>query len=161
MVSQESEMEQILEPILRRKVMMCILRNGPAGEDILLLYHPDHAEAGIQIPGGTVEPGEDIIGAALREAEEETGLTGLVLDRVLGQTDYDMRPFGKNERHHRTFVLLRCALPTPDRWFHWEEHPFDAPGERIRFELVWTRLDATLPPLVPGYDAFLGMLPTP
>jgi 8-oxo-dGTP pyrophosphatase MutT (NUDIX family) len=54
-----------------QKVTVFILRNTPEGRQILLFEHP---YAGIQIPAGTVEPGEDPMLAARREAREETGL---------------------------------------------------------------------------------------
>lgn len=146
-----------MEAMWRYKAMTCITREGASGPEVLLLYHPDHPDAGIQIPAGTVEPGEAIVAAALREAYEETGLTGLELVGILGVREVDMRPWGKNEWHHRTFVHLRCTQVTPSRWEHWERFAFDAPGEPIRFELVWTPL-GTLPPMSGGYDAFLDML---
>lgn len=145
-----------MEPILRHKVMICITREAEFGPEVLLLYHPDHPEAGIQIPAGTVEPGEDLIAAALREAHEETGLAGLQVVGILGTREVDMRPWGKNEIHQRTFFHLRCTEPTPRSWEHWERFAFDAPGEPIRFELVWTSMQK-LPPLIGGHDAFLEM----
>ena len=66
------------------KVTAFVTRETPHGRDLLLFEHP---YAGIQIPAGTVEPGEAIAAAALREAFEETGLTGLQLVRALGQRD--------------------------------------------------------------------------
>jgi 8-oxo-dGTP pyrophosphatase MutT (NUDIX family) len=65
------------------KVTAFILRKGPGGPDILLFEHPS---AGIQIPAGTVEEGEDPRTAALREAREESGLEGLNLEASLGSS---------------------------------------------------------------------------
>jgi 8-oxo-dGTP pyrophosphatase MutT (NUDIX family) len=57
-----------------------------AGEDYLLVFQ--HPFAGIQIPAGTVEVGEDIAVAARREAWEETGLTDLDEGIYLGQREH-------------------------------------------------------------------------
>lgn len=63
------------------KVTAFVVRLGERGHDLLLFNHPT---ASIQLPAGTVEPGESPAAAALREAREETGLTDLVLQQALG-----------------------------------------------------------------------------
>lgn len=67
-----------------QKVTTFITRPTPAGEQLLLFRHPN---AGIQIPAGTVEEGEPPEAAALREAGEETGLTNLTGQTLLGAAD--------------------------------------------------------------------------
>jgi len=66
------------------KVTSFILRQSPHGPDLLLFEHPS---AGIQIPAGTVEEGEDHQAAALREGSEESGLSGLKLEAFLGSAE--------------------------------------------------------------------------
>jgi ADP-ribose pyrophosphatase YjhB (NUDIX family) len=139
-------------PAHRRKAFAYIT----SGRRILLLAHPDHPEAGIQVPAGTMRPGESAERAALREATEETGLVNLELVRVLGEQEFDMRPFGRDEIHHRTFVHMRCEVTTPDAWDHWETDPDGSPGERIRFTLFWASLDAPLPDLIADHSAFIA-----
>lgn len=46
------------------------------GEELLVFTQPEHPEAGVQVPAGTMEPAEEPIVAALREAAEETGRSG-------------------------------------------------------------------------------------
>jgi 8-oxo-dGTP pyrophosphatase MutT (NUDIX family) len=70
--------------ITLEKVTSFILRQGPGGPDLLLFEHPS---AGIQIPAGTVEEGEDPQTAALREGGEESGLSDLKLEAYLGSAD--------------------------------------------------------------------------
>ena len=47
----------------------------------------EHPAAGIQIPAGTVEAHETPDVAVLREASEETGLSGLTISHYLGTLD--------------------------------------------------------------------------
>ncbi|MBX2998231.1 MAG: NUDIX domain-containing protein [Caldilineaceae bacterium] len=56
-----------------------------AEEDYLLLFQ--HPFAGIQLPAGTVEAGEDVAIAARREAWEESGLTDLGPGVYLGHRE--------------------------------------------------------------------------
>lgn len=66
---------------IMEKVTAFITRESQAGPELLLFEHP---YAGIQIPAGTVEEGEQPTEAVLREAAEETGLAALSLCRYLG-----------------------------------------------------------------------------
>jgi 8-oxo-dGTP pyrophosphatase MutT (NUDIX family) len=64
------------------KVTAFITRAAPGGRDLLLFRHPT---AGVQIPAGTVEEGEAIERAVLREVAEETGLENVRLVTLIGQ----------------------------------------------------------------------------
>ena len=48
---------------------------------LLVLKHRDIHEAGIQVPGGTVNEGETLEAAILREVQEESGLRHLCIER--------------------------------------------------------------------------------
>ena len=69
------------------KVTAFITRERPEGRQILLFQHP---QAGVQIPAGTVDEGEDWQTAVIREATEETGLTQLTIHRYLGQIENEL-----------------------------------------------------------------------
>lgn len=71
------------------KVAVFITRPTSAGTELLLFRHP---HAGIQIPAGSVEEGEDIDAAALREAHEESGLpmSSLQIVRRIGEWEEDL-----------------------------------------------------------------------
>lgn len=73
------------------KVTVFVTRAGMHGTELLLFEHP---YAGVQIPAGTVEDGEALHAAALREAAEETGLTDLQLVADLGAA-WEPVPAGK------------------------------------------------------------------
>ena len=56
-------------------------------ERLLVFRHVDYREVGVQVPGGTLEAGETPEAGVLREAGEETGLRGLVLEKCLGRDE--------------------------------------------------------------------------
>jgi len=63
-----------------QKVTAFITRTGLDGPELLLFRHPT---AGIQLPAGTVEWGETVESALLREVREETGLIEVRLVSLL------------------------------------------------------------------------------
>jgi hypothetical protein len=79
---------------------------------LLVFSEPAYPAAGTQIPGGTIQPGEDPDSAVLREAEEETGLTGLRIRRYLGTRVYHLPlASGDSVTIHRRFYQLTMTVP--------------------------------------------------
>ena len=66
----------IIQPETVHKVTAFVTRGDSDGRELLVFRHPS---AGIQLPAGTVEAGEAIEAAVLREVREETGLTEVVI----------------------------------------------------------------------------------
>ncbi len=62
------------------KVSAFITREGPEGRELLVFAHQNPL-AGIQVPAGTVEPGEALDQAVLRETCEESGLSAVRIVR--------------------------------------------------------------------------------
>jgi 8-oxo-dGTP pyrophosphatase MutT (NUDIX family) len=127
------------------------------GDRLLVFSHPHAPEAGIQVPAGTVEPGEPVEAAVLREAWEETGLPGLTLARFLGEQVRAMADFGRDEIHHRYFYHLVCGGDPPATWEHWEGHAADGSGVHL-FAFCWARLPDEVPELIADHGALLPAL---
>ena len=125
---------------------------------LLVFRHADFPEAGIQVPAGTLRPGEDPVEGVLREAGEETGLEALVLDELLGVDDFDMTPYGTAEIHHRYFYHLRLEQEPPQTFQHIEADPSSGTDEEIKMEFFWVRLPDEVPWLMAGHGRFLPEL---
>ncbi|MFO7695866.1 MAG: NUDIX domain-containing protein [Anaerolineae bacterium] len=126
------------------------------GERLLVFRHVDFPEAGIQVPGGTLLPGESPVDGALREAREETGLCALTPVAYLGVRRHlsDLPDPKVFERH---YVHLLCEEETPDRWVAWEHDPSDGSPGPIAFEHRWVPL-AAVPRLRPSMSDLLGAI---
>ena len=141
-------------PLIRRKVYAYITNQGR----LLVFTHTDFPEAGIQVPGGTLEPGEPPEEGALREAQEETGLASLEMVALLGERRRDLSDIGLDEVHHRTFYHLRCPGNPPERWQHLESHRSDGIAEPLLFQFFWAPLPDGVPPLIAGLGDLLPEL---
>lgn len=82
---------------------------------------------GVQVPAGTVRPGEPPEEAVLREAREETGFGCFALRRALGTAEY-----AGVLRHY--FELTPTAA-LPETWTGWERH--DGTAAPTAFDFFW------------------------
>lgn len=140
--------------VTKRKAFAYITHNNR----LLIFSHPHSPGAGIQVPAGTMHPGESPEAAALREAIEETGLTNLTLVGLIGEQQRDMSDFGMDEIHHRYFYHLRCDGDPPETWQHYESDPSSAGGGPYLFEFWWARLPDGVPELVADHGKMLPQL---
>jgi 8-oxo-dGTP pyrophosphatase MutT (NUDIX family) len=87
----------------------------PVGDRILLVHH---GRLGIWVqPGGHVDPDDGtLLGSAMREIEEETGLAELhPVDRGLFDVDIHVFPETEDQPRHLHFDLRFCFVGSHDR----------------------------------------------
>jgi len=78
---------------------------------LLVFGHAQASQAGLQVPGGTVEEGEHPDAAVMREAHEETGLERLCLVALPGEGHYTVPP--SDTLNHRFSCRLTCEGTPP------------------------------------------------
>lgn len=108
-------------------------------EQLLVFRQPAFPEQGIQVPGGSVEPGERPAEAALREAREESGLGELALQRYLGSAEYRLK-VDVGPPHLRHFFHLTFSGSSVPRLLHPGSRRAD--GAVVVYELWWQPLDS-------------------
>lgn len=125
---------------------------------LLVFSQPEAPEAGIQVPAGTIEPGEEPAVAAVRETEEETGFSGFLLGRLLDRCPLQERRSGRDELHDRWFFRLDPPAGLPDRWRHGECRASAGSESWIPFDFFWIDLDAEPSGLTPDHHRVLRNL---
>jgi 8-oxo-dGTP pyrophosphatase MutT (NUDIX family) len=103
------------------KVCPVVLRRVGSVVEVLAFEHP---LAGRQLVKGTIEQGESIEDAALRELAEESGIEGAVITRSLGIWSSDFEG--------QVWAFVECAVgkSCPETWVH---HAPDDGGHAFRF----------------------------
>lgn len=125
------------------KVVAYITREVAGKRQLLVFTHRDHPEAGVQVPGGTVEAGESVESALLREVEEETGLAGLPIVGCIALYDYYNTYTGK--LNHRHVYHLLAPPGVADTWTWVERYASEPEGEgEYVFDLYWHDLDSPI-----------------
>lgn len=129
-----------------------------SGSRLLVFTHPLFPEAGIQVPAGTMKPGERPADAALREAIEESGLPTLRIERFIGRDVFDARTVGREEYNDRWFFHIVCEGDVPETWSHGEHDASDGTSGIIPFDFFWVDLASGVPSLIAGHGRFIPEL---
>src|SRR5215475_1224125 len=108
------------------KVLCYIVRDG----QLLVFRHADYdlEHVGIQVPAGSLRPGE---------SPEDAGLSRFSIARKLGEAIYDITPY-RYEIQHRHVFHLQVHEPTERRWPSQELHDGQQPATRL--ECFWIPL---------------------
>jgi ADP-ribose pyrophosphatase YjhB (NUDIX family) len=128
--------------------------------DNRLLLIQRHDDALWAVPGGLVEVGETLTSAALRELEEETGLTG-TFTRLLGV--FDSRLWRSQSKSHLYHVIFEADAPdgtpivtseaTDWGFFTPDELPSLSPGHAQRIPILFKlKAGEIKPPYFDGPD---------
>ena len=117
---------------------------------------PDFPEVALQVPGGTVETGEDIAAAALREFSEETGILPETPLAPLIFHDYRFSKDGTEFCHRRHYFHIPLEGEQPASWLHREMTPFSG-GSPILFRF-WLGFDDARTRLGYGMEHSLPLL---
>ena len=103
--------------LFRRRAYGYVTRVKDGARQVLVFRHRDYPEAGIQIPGGGIEPEKTPLQGIRREIFEETGLLDCVVGRELA---VDLREYYNGDLHQRIerhFFLLSVD-DVSDEWEH-------------------------------------------
>ncbi len=103
----------------------------------ITFIQPRHAEAGRQVPAGTIEAGQTPPQAAARELQEETGRGGGMSLFHFADSIYDMRQY-KPEIHLRSW-FFGVATPEEFPWEPWTHIERQSVEADIVAEFSWTR----------------------
>jgi ADP-ribose pyrophosphatase YjhB (NUDIX family) len=109
-------------------------------DQLLVFEHTDFPEAGIQVPGGSVEDGETVEYAVIRETEEETGLKNFKIVRKLGVITRDIDDLNLKGTQERHYFHLETELYPGECWIAYEEEPSDGSEGPIEFRFYWVPL---------------------
>jgi 8-oxo-dGTP pyrophosphatase MutT (NUDIX family) len=140
------------------KAVVAVVRTVDGRPELLAFDHP---HAGTQLPKRTIEPDESIAAAALRELEEESGLTLAGEPTFIGTWERKLQDGIEGDRaphlHPWHLSLLEVPPGLPDNWSH---RATGSPEEEgLIFQYRWVAVDADLPcKLHPLFDAVARML---
>jgi 8-oxo-dGTP pyrophosphatase MutT (NUDIX family) len=140
------------------KAVAAVVRQNGAAAELLVFRHP---LAGVQLPKGTVEPGETPAEAVLRELEEESGLRLAVEPRPLGQwrrvLDGRFGELATGDVHLWHLFALAAPEALPERWSHTASGSPEEEG--LSFAFHWLPVGPGLrDALHPVFGASLDML---
>ena len=135
------------------KVYGYLIREQQGDTQVLVFDHVDFPEAGTQVPGGTVDPGEGLAEAVLREVFEESGVDGLIVVRELGVMELAVPE--RDEVQERHFFHLTADRDLPEEWVHVVSSGTEDTGLRFRF--FWLDAGQAAPLLAGEQGRFLAL----
>jgi 8-oxo-dGTP pyrophosphatase MutT (NUDIX family) len=115
-------------PVVISKVSIFVI---DADDRQLVFEHPRSPSAGIQVPAGTMEPGEEPATAAVRELREETGKDAFKITGFVARWQLSEVRQGREERHDRWLFQASPTRDLPGEWMAGDWTP--ARWEPFRF----------------------------
>ena len=124
----------LIAPDTKLKVLIFAVSN----KGLLAFSEPDFPHIPLQVPGGSVEPGEDLAFAARREFLEETGLEPAAdFEKFFVFTyEWPHSTASQTRFHQRHCFTLQLPDDLPETWDHFERHASSGAAP-IRFRFQW------------------------
>lgn len=124
---------------MKDKVRLFLIREGADQLELLVFKEPDFPEAGTQVPGGTVDPGEKLEEAIGREFYEETGFQVSMDSWELFSSEVLLHPQTRETQLENAFFRKSSLKEFPERF----EHLVTGGGEDegILFSYSWVGLE--------------------
>ncbi len=120
------------------------------GEEVLLIDKKRGLGAGmVNAPGGRLEPGESPVEAAVREVEEEVGLTVTGSLRAAGEHQHQFVDGLRLHLHVFVATEAHGTLTETD-----EARPFWTPMDRVPLDRMWADNRLWVPPVLAGASAW-------
>lgn len=120
-----------LQQWVKDKALAYVIREAPAGPQVLVFEQEARPEQGIQVPAGTVDAGETAEAACVRELDEEAGILTNGRARMVGVFAY-FHP-QKRERHRRHVFRFDAPDGLPPAWTHVVSGTGNDRGRRLRY----------------------------
>jgi 8-oxo-dGTP pyrophosphatase MutT (NUDIX family) len=136
---------------LIEKACACVVQRGR----VLVFRHP-LASAGVQLPKGTLEPGESPVDAVVRELAEESGLRLSVNPQLIAEMKFTgstskLYP-DRAPTQQRWFIFRFDAVaPLPEQWSHTATGSPEEHG--LVFDYFWHPLAESFAAAHRGSDA--------
>jgi 8-oxo-dGTP pyrophosphatase MutT (NUDIX family) len=127
----------LLARLRRARVLAYITRDTDRGRELLVFEQPGDPDAGVQVPAGRLDPGENLVTGLLREIAEEAGLDAVRIVRELPgfESHYESR-----YDNHGFHVVVDGE--TPDEWEHVVFGDGDDAG--LTFSYRWAPIEPEL-----------------
>ncbi len=139
----------------KRKVLAYITRGFDEDCELLVFEHKDMPDAGLQVPGGTIEKDELLIDALYREIEEESGIQrdSLELFGKISKMKYYVDE--RDSVYERNFFHLKLLTQAEDYW----EHKVVGDGEDNGLTFCYRWIPMTeIPPLAADQDQAIDLI---
>jgi 8-oxo-dGTP diphosphatase len=134
------------------KVLAYIIRDSQSGKEVLTFHRENAMSEPPEVPGGSVEPGEDLLDAVKREVEEETGITSIRIIRKIATAPFHAD--WRDEWQERNIFLVESLGSLPNSWDHVIRAGTEDKGDRVH--IAWMPIHQAETALRWGQGHWLG-----
>lgn len=141
---------------MKEKVRLFLIREGEVNHEVLVFCEPDFPEAGTQVPGGTVDPGEELLKTVTREFYEESGIKLDQKGWELIHSDLLLHPQTREEQRENVFYRNSSKDAIDETFIHFVTGGGEDEG--ILFSYSWLDIDRAEVELIDWMGAQLKVL---